>query len=115
MAARTPGVRHEPAPKVLQTALHDFYVQYTLLVCLERQESKPFTMAALHAHIQDLFNEYGVQIMSPHYLGDPASPKVVNKQDWFAAPADTEAGKSGADESKTTGHGRTVTAALREN
>jgi small-conductance mechanosensitive channel len=86
-AARTPGVRHEPAPKVLQTALHDFYVQYTLLVCLERQESKPFTMAALHAHIQDLFNEYGVQIMSPNYLADPAAPKVVPRKDWYAAPA----------------------------
>ena len=44
-------------------------------------------MDALHANIQDLFNEYGVQIMSPHYVLDPASPKVVAKHDWFAAPA----------------------------
>ena len=31
----------------------------------------------LHAHIQDVFNEHGVQIMSPHYLADPPQPQVV--------------------------------------
>ena len=54
---------------------------------LERQESRLVTLHALHANIQDLFNEYGVQIMSPNYMLDPAAPKVVAKNDWFAAPA----------------------------
>ena len=40
-AERTPGLRREPKPIVLQAALEDFYVKYTLLVCLERQESRP--------------------------------------------------------------------------
>jgi hypothetical protein len=31
----------------------------------------------LHSNILDAFNEAGVQIMSPHYMMDPASPKVV--------------------------------------
>src|SRR5262249_40766019 len=31
-AERTPGLRREPTPFVLQTALEDFYVQYTLFV-----------------------------------------------------------------------------------
>jgi hypothetical protein len=35
----------------------------------------------------DVFNEYGVQIMSPHYMVDPAQPHVVPKDQWFAAPA----------------------------
>src|SRR5262249_54743267 len=78
-AERTPGLPREPKPVVLQMALHDFYVKYTLFVCLERQESRPFTLHTLHAHIQDLFNEYGVQIMSPNYRGDPAKPKIVAK------------------------------------
>ena len=86
-AERTAGLRREPKPLVLQAALEDFYVKYTLLVCLERQESRPFTLNALHANIQDLFNEHGVQIMSPNYVFDPAAPKVVPKKDWFAAPA----------------------------
>ena len=86
-AAQTPGIRREPKPFVLQTGLQDYYVEYTLLVSLERQDARPFTMAALHANIQDQFNEYGVQIMSPHYVWDPASPKIVRKKDWFAPPA----------------------------
>lgn len=86
-AERTPGVRAEPKAYVLQEALQDFYVKYTLFVCLERQDQRAFILNALHAHIQDLFNEYGVQIMSPNYLADPASPKVVPRKDWYAAPA----------------------------
>jgi small-conductance mechanosensitive channel len=86
-AARTPGLRADPKPVVLQAGLEDFYVKYTLFVCLERQQSRPFTLGALHANIQDLFNEYGVQIMSPNYVLDPAAPKLVPKDQWFAAPA----------------------------
>jgi len=89
-AERTPGIRREPAPMVLQMGLEDFYVKYTLFVCLERQEMRPYNLHTLHANIQDLFNEYGVQIMSPNYVFDPAGPKVVAKKDWFAAPARVE-------------------------
>jgi CTP:molybdopterin cytidylyltransferase MocA len=45
--------------------------------------------AALHRNIQDVFNEHGVQIMTPAYEGDPASPKVVPKDQWYQAPAST--------------------------
>jgi len=86
-AERTPGLRAEPKPFVIQTALMDFYVQYTLLVCLEHQQSRPLTLNALHGHIQDLFNEHGVQIMSPNYMIDPAAPKIVARSRWFDAPA----------------------------
>jgi hypothetical protein len=44
-------------------------------------------MSELHANIQDVFNEHGVQIMSPHYLGDPAEAKVVPPAKWYPAPA----------------------------
>jgi small-conductance mechanosensitive channel len=86
-AERTPGLRAAPKPQVLQASLEDFYVKYTLLVCLEQQEARLVTLDALHANIQDLFNEHGVQIMSPNYMLDPAAPKVVPKEQWFAAPA----------------------------
>jgi small-conductance mechanosensitive channel len=89
-AERTPGVRREPKPFVLQASLEDFYVKYTLYFCLERQESRYVTLHELHAGIQDLFNEYGVQIMSPNYVLDPRKPKLVAKKDWFAAPAGPE-------------------------
>ena len=86
-AERTPGLRREPKPRVFQASLEDFYVKYTLWVSLLHQESRIITLDMLHANIQDLFNEYGVQIMSPNYLTDPASPKVVARQNWYAAPA----------------------------
>jgi small-conductance mechanosensitive channel len=86
-ARRTPGVRPEPAPIVLQTALGDFSVQYTLLVCLERPHSRYRVLDALHGNIQDAFNEYGVQIMSPNYEADPSGPKIVPPSRWYSAPA----------------------------
>jgi hypothetical protein len=42
---------------------------------------------ALHRNILDVFNEHGVQIMTPAYEGDPPIPKVVPKEQWYSAPA----------------------------
>ncbi len=42
---------------------------------------------ALHQNILDVFNEHGVQIMTPAYEGDPEQAKVVPRDQWFAAPA----------------------------
>lgn len=88
-ARRTPGVLASPTPRVFQTALSDFYPEYRLVCQAVPTEPRPRAevLAALHANIQDVFNEHGVQIMSPHYLNDPAGPKVVAKADWYAAPA----------------------------
>jgi hypothetical protein len=44
----------------------------------------------LHKNIQDVFNEYGVQIMSPNYEGDRDTPAIVPKDKWYAAPAQRE-------------------------
>jgi hypothetical protein len=35
----------------------------------------------------DVFNEYGVAIMTPSYVADPAEPKLVTQDQWYAAPA----------------------------
>jgi small-conductance mechanosensitive channel len=95
-AERTPGVRREPKPVVFQTALQDFYVQYTLLVSLERPDRRGPVLNTLHANIQDAFNEYGVQIMSPNYEADPAAPKIVPKDRWFDAPGRAEPRTTGS-------------------
>jgi small-conductance mechanosensitive channel len=86
-AERTPGIRSNPQPVVRQTALQDFYVEYTLLVSLEDQASRAPTLDALHGNIQDAFNEHGVQIMSPNYEADPSGPKIVPRERWFTEPA----------------------------
>ncbi len=86
-AMQTAGVEREPAPFVFQTSLSDFYVQYSLRVRIKDPLQRPAILNALHANIQDLFNEYGVQIMSPHYLSDPAAPVIVPKERWLDPPA----------------------------
>ena len=43
--------------------------------------------SALHRAVLDVFNEYGIQIMTPGYEGDPERPKVVPREQWYAAPA----------------------------
>src|SRR5215213_7302966 len=86
-AERTPGVRRQPPPVVLQTALGDFAVEYKVLVCVDQPNRRLVTLDALHANIQDAFNEYGVQIMSPSYEADPAERKTVPRSRWYAAPA----------------------------
>ena len=83
-ARRAPGVAQEPAPYVVQTALSDFYVEYRL--CAQSNHSAAYRRAEalshLHAHILDVFNENGVQIMSPHYEADATTPQVVAPGAW---------------------------------
>ncbi|HSA90841.1 MAG TPA: mechanosensitive ion channel domain-containing protein [Burkholderiales bacterium] len=88
-ARRTPDIAQDPKPIVRQTALSDFFVEYRLIAYtpLERPAPRAEVLSRLHGHIQDVFNEHGVQIMSPHYEGDPAAPQVVPKASWYAPPA----------------------------
>jgi len=88
-ARRTPGVLETPPPQVFQTALSDFYPEYRLVAQAIPSQPRPraVLLSMLHANIQDVFNEYGVQIMSPHYLGDPPQEKWVPRDKWYMAPA----------------------------
>ena len=86
-AERTQSISPTPEPRVMQTALQDFYVEYTLAVSVEDPSRKLLVLDELHANIQDVFNEHGVQIMSPNYEADPDAPKIVPREDWFKAPA----------------------------
>lgn len=95
-ALRTPSVLSDPPPRVFQTALSDFYPEYRLVCQAVASAPRPRAevLAGLHANIQDVFNEHGVQIMSPHYLGDPDTAKIVPKNMWFTAPAKPDPGKA---------------------
>jgi small-conductance mechanosensitive channel len=89
-AARTPGLLTQPAPFVLQKALGTFAVDYELNAYCDTPHLMILLYSALHAKILDVFNEYGVQIMTPAYEGDPEQPKVVPREQWFSAPAKNE-------------------------
>ncbi|HTP66581.1 MAG TPA: mechanosensitive ion channel family protein [Geobacteraceae bacterium] len=86
-AGRTPGLLAEPKPFILLKELGDFAVTYELNVFCDNPHDMNRRYTELHRHILDVFNEYGVQIMTPAYESDAAEPKVVPREQWYAAPA----------------------------
>jgi len=86
-AERTPGLMREPAPFVRQLALGDFAITYEINGYCDNVQAMGQIYTALHRNILDVFNEHGVQIMTPAYEGDPEAPKVVPKEQWFSLPA----------------------------
>jgi len=86
-AERTLDLMRTPRPFVLQTALNDFSITYELNVFCSGPEKMLELYSDLHRNIQDVFNEYHVQIMTPHYIQDTQEPKVVPREKWHIAPA----------------------------
>jgi small-conductance mechanosensitive channel len=66
-AKRTPNVLENPKPFILQTALDDFYAEYQLNVYVVDADKMAQIYSDLHQNVQDVFNEAGIEIMSPHY------------------------------------------------
>ena len=87
-AEHTSGLRLDPKPVVMQKALQDFYVEYELYAYVDRPLERIQILSELHSRIQDEFNTYGVQIMSPNFVLQPKNNVVVDKANWFAAPAE---------------------------
>ena len=92
-ADRTPNVRKHPKPYVRQRQLGDFYVSYLLVARIGDEKLRFDTLSSLHANIQDAFNEFGVQIMSPHFMVQPANTVVVPDSKWYSPPAISKAKK----------------------
>jgi len=69
-ALRCELVLKEPAPFVLQTSLDDFYVSYQINLYTREANRQAFIYSELHKHIQDVCNERGIEIMSPHYRSE---------------------------------------------
>lgn len=86
-AHRAQGVDHQVAPVVRKLGLLDWYTSYELQVRLLPETTLPEGRNALHSSIIDVFNEFGVQIMSPNFVMQPKGAVVVAKEDWYTAPA----------------------------
>ncbi len=86
-AERTEGFLKEPTPFIRQKSLADFAVNYELNAYCDDASRMMELHTEMCRNIQDVFNENGVQIMSPVYMGDPAEPKVVPKELWYTPPA----------------------------
>ncbi|MEO8960564.1 MAG: mechanosensitive ion channel family protein [Ginsengibacter sp.] len=66
-ALRTQYVLEDPKPFVLQTGLEDFYVAYQINAYIRESNKQATIYSELHQNIQDVCNEKGIEIMSPHY------------------------------------------------
>lgn len=66
-ARMTRGVVEHPKPFVLETELNDYYPCYQINAYIMDADRLGEIMSELHQNIQDVFNEAGVEIMSPHY------------------------------------------------
>lgn len=86
-AKRTLQLRQDFQPIVRQVALQNFNVEYEVITHLADGYNPLDALSALHASIQDVFNEFGVQIMSPSFDAQPANPQLVPKENWYLEPA----------------------------
>ena len=66
-ALRTNLILDEPKPFVLQTSLEDFYVSYQINAYTRESGKQALIYSNLHQNIQDVCNERGIEILSPHY------------------------------------------------
>jgi len=80
---------------VRQLSLMDWYIAYELQVRLLPGQSLAMARNELHSHIQDVFNEFNVQIMSPNFVMQPEGAVMVAKENWYPAPASAPEGDKG--------------------
>jgi len=78
-AHATDNIKDTPVPFVQQSSLDDFAVTYTLAAFADDPKLKPQTLTDLRQNIQDVFNEAGIEIMTPSVRAvrdslDPAIP-----------------------------------------
>lgn len=66
-ALRTEMLLKNPEPFVLQTSLEDFYVAYQINAYTKEASKQAVIYSGLHQNIQDVCNERGIEILSPHY------------------------------------------------
>ncbi|WP_298536867.1 mechanosensitive ion channel family protein [uncultured Algibacter sp.] len=67
-AAKTTLIEKDPKPFVLQTSLDDFYVSYELNAYTLQPRKMPLIYSEMHKNILTVFNQAGVEILSPSYV-----------------------------------------------
>lgn len=88
-ATRTELVMETPPPFVLQTSLEDFYVAYQINAYVKEANKQATIYSNLHQNIQDVCNEQGIEILSPHYRAARDGNKSTIPENYL--PADYEA------------------------
>ena len=82
-ALRTELILKDPVPFVLQTSLDDFYVSYQINAYTKEPNKQAIIYSNLHQNIQDVCNERGIEILSPHYRAARDGNKTTIPQDYL--------------------------------
>ena len=69
-ALKTEMILQEPKPFVYQTSLDDFYVSYQINAYTKEASKQARLYSNLHQNIQNVCNERGIEILSPHYQAE---------------------------------------------
>lgn len=85
--ARTQGFETEPEPFVLIKKLNDVAVVYEVNAYCKDPKVMFKLKTMLKKNILDVFNEYGVEILTPHFHKEPNTPHIVAPKDWYPPPA----------------------------
>jgi len=89
------GLAEATEPLVLPQSLGDFCAVYEINVYSDEPKDMPGLYSLLHQHIQDVFNEYAVQNMTPTCEADPAAHQAVPRETRYASPAKPPSGQPG--------------------
>lgn len=92
-ALRTEFVLPDPLPFVLQTGLEDFFVSYQINAYVRESHKQQTIYSNLHQNIQDVCNERGIEIMSPHYRAERDGNKITIPENYLnkdVAPEEKE-------------------------
>lgn len=76
-ASKTPNLLSDPKPFVLQTALDDSYVRYQINGYTKVENEMPRIYSDLYKNVMEVFNEAGIDIVSPHYYAQRDSSKPI--------------------------------------
>lgn len=82
-ALATPLIEAEPRPFVLQTKLDDWYVVYQINAYTRHPEQMAGIYSQLHANIQDIFHEAGIEVMSPHFMGVRQNEQAIMPEEFL--------------------------------
>ena len=82
-ALSTPHIEANPRPFVLQTKLDDWYVIYQINAYTRHPEYMASIYSQLHANIQDIFHEAGIEVMSPHFMGVRPNDQVIMPDEYL--------------------------------
>ncbi len=82
-ALRTEHILNEPGPFVLQVSLDDFYVSYQINAYIRDANIQAVIYSSLNQNIQDVFNEKGIEIMSPHYRSERDGNRTTIPADYL--------------------------------